>query len=258
MSQKTGETLNQSFVLLPWDSQHFGFAVARILPLELSESELRGVLSLAKANGVHLLYWGTAADSDVSHALLRTYSGLLVDEKATFQKTFFPKPHIYGEQPLSETCEIVEYTQSESTESLLSLAVQAGFHSRFKIDPHIHEKDFESLYHIWMKRSTAHELADVVFIAVDRSFHDQILGVITASVEQGIGSIGLIAVSPDCQGRGVGSSLMHTVHNWMQTHGINATKVTTQYRNEAARQLYTRLGYRLKALQHIYHFWVQD
>lgn len=249
--------LEQSLVSLPWDTQHFGVLVSRILPLELADSELRDVLSLAKAKGFELVYWTTPSDCNLSHDLLRQYSGLLVDKKVTFQKNLIHESTVDAGKSSSEMFEVVEYTQSQATEQLLSLAVKAGIHSRFNIDPNISEKQFEELYRIWMQRCTEHELAEVVFIAVEPSSKNHILGVITASVEQDIGRIGLICVSQTYQSMGVGSLLMNAVHRWMYAHDINVTTVVTQQGNDVACKFYAGLGYRLEVLQHIYHFWVQ-
>jgi dTDP-4-amino-4,6-dideoxy-D-galactose acyltransferase len=251
------EKLEKSVVPLPWDSQHFEIPIARIIPPELNDSELRSVLSFAKSEGFHLVYWATRQECALPPTLLMNFLGLLVDRKVTFQKKLMPDPISDSVEKLSSPLKVLEYTQSQATDLLLSLAVQSGIHSRFNVDPHIPKYKFESMFHIWMKRSVVHDLADVVFVAVHPSNIHQYLGVITASVEYGMGKIGLISVLPNYQGKGIGSLLMRAVHQWMHSHDINETVVVTQQDNIAACKLYARLGYRLESLQHFYHFWVQ-
>jgi len=253
MGLRGEEKLEKSVVPLPWDSQHFEIPIARIIPSELNDSELRDVLSFAKSKGFHLVYWATRPECDLPPTLLMKFFGLLVDRKVTFQKKLMPEPISDSVENLSSALKVVEYTQSQATELLLSLTVQSGLHSRFNVDPHIPKYKFESMFHIWMKRSVVHDLADVVFVAVHPSNIHQYLGVITASVEHGMGKIGLISVLPNYQGKGIGSLLMRAVHQWMHSHEIHDAVVVTQQDNIAACKLYARLGYRLESLHCVGH-----
>jgi dTDP-4-amino-4,6-dideoxy-D-galactose acyltransferase len=257
MGLKNNGNLEESIVSLRWDSQHFGIPIARIHAPELNDAELGNVLSLAKEKGFQLVCWATRPDCDLSPTLLRNFSGLLVDRKVTFQKTVTPESMAESVEKPHSSVQVVEYAQSPATEQLLVLAVQAGLHSRFNLDPNIPQDKFESMFHIWMKRSTVHDLANVVFLAIHPSNPHHYLGVITASVEQGMGKIGLISVLPNYKGKGIGALLMRAVHQWMHLYDINRTVVVTQHDNIAACKLYSRLGYRLESLQHFYHFWVQ-
>lgn len=258
MVRRREEPFKASVVPLLWDSKHFEIPIARIIPSELTDLELGNVLSLAKTEGFHLVYWATKPECDLPQTLLMNFSGLFVDRKVTFKKKLMPEP-IYDcfVESLRSPLRVVEYNQFPPTEHVLSLAVQSGIHSRFKVDPNIPKGKFESMYHIWMKRSVAHELADVVFIAQHPSNTHQCLGVITASLEHGIGKIGLMSVSRAYQGKGIGSLLMHAVHQWMHSHDIHEAVVVTQRDNLAGCKLYASLGYRLESLQHWYHFWPQ-
>ena len=244
-------------VPLHWDSQHFEISIVRTTSSELNDAELGDVLSCARANGADLVYCAIRPDRDLPPELLENFSGKLLDKKATFQRDFFSEPSSDWVEKTSHMFTVVEYEQSQATEQLLSLAVQSGIHSRFNRDPYIPKGKFESMYHIWMKRSTVHELADVVLVAVDPSNVHEYFGVITVSVRYGVGRIGLIGVLQDHLGRGVGTGLMHAMHQWMLSYDIKETVVVTQHDNIAACKLYARLGYRLASLQNIYHFWPQ-
>lgn len=257
LGQRGKGKVEKSVVPVPWDSHHFEIPIARIIPPELNDSELGAVLSFTKSEGFHLVYWANSAGCDLPSNFLKKFSGLLVDRKVTFHKKHMPELISDSVEKLNSRLKVVEYTQSLATEQLLSLAVQSGIHSRFNVDSYIPKKKFESMYHIWMKRSAVHDLADVVFVAMNPSNIHQYLGVITASVEHGVGQIGLISVLQPYQGQGIGSLLMHAVDEWMHAHDVNETVVVTQQDNIAACNLYARLGYRLESLKNFYHFWVQ-
>lgn len=250
------EKLEKSVVPLPWDSQHFGIPIARILPSDLQNSDLRNALSYAKSEGFHLVYWATSQKWELLSTLLMDFSGLLVDRKVTFQKKLMRSSIPDSGPNPSSSFKVVEYTQCQATELLLALAVQSGLHSRFNVDPHIPKYKFESMFHVWMERSVAHDLADVVFVAVHPANTHQYLGVITASVEHGVGKVGLLSVLPSYQGKGIGSLLMRAVHQWMYAHECSEMIVVTQQDNAAACKLYAQLDYRIQSLENFYHFWV--
>ncbi len=257
MKKVDRERLAHLVVPVPWDSQHFEIPIARITSPELNDSELEDVLSYAKSGGVHLVYWATGPKRNLSPSLLEKFSGLLADRKVTFTMKDIRKSSSCSVEKQNHVFEVAEYTQTFTTERLLSLAVEAGFLSRFNTDPFIGKDRFQSLFHVWMTRSVERELADIVFVALHPSHPHKYLGVITASVENGIGKIGLLSVATDYQGRGIGSLLMHDVHHWMSLHGIREVHVVTQEANLPACNLYVRNGYRLHLVQQFYHFWVQ-
>lgn len=242
---------------LPWDSQHFEIPIAQIIAPELNDAELWDILSYTKGKGYRLVYWATSPDRNVPTTLLRNFSGFLVDRKVNYRGELTVKSPSSQIKSPSGHLKVIEHPQSPANQQLLSLALLAGGYSRFHIDPHIPSEKLVSMYHIWINRSTLHELADVVFVVANYSNIHEYLGVVTASAKDGIGKIGLIAVQKESQGQGVGTLLIKTVHQWMVSQGMNISEVVTQRDNVPACKLYERSGYLLASLQHYYHFWVQ-
>jgi dTDP-4-amino-4,6-dideoxy-D-galactose acyltransferase len=259
----TGPALEQSrgreFVEpLAWDSQHFGFMVARVHGPSLGAVELDQSLSLARRDGVRLLYWAADANRDVSPQVLAAYHGVLVDRKATYSR-----PLARGDRRVdpSPCCAITTHRRAEPSAELNALALAAGEFSRFRRDPRIPAAAFRSLYQTWLLRSATGELADIVLIASagDRAGASAAplapLGFVTVSLSEGKGSIGLIAVAERARGRGIGSSLLKAAHCWLARHTATDVFVVTQLENQKACRLYERSGYRLLQVQHVYHFW---
>ncbi len=239
---------------LPWDSQHFGFPVARIKGPELAELELRESLHVARRRGVRLVYWAGSADRDIPGSLLDEFGGLLVDRKATFQKSLLSLD-LERDDPISRR--ITQYSGSEPGFALLRLAVAAGACSRFRRDPGIPRESFRRLFELWLIRSIHGELADLVLVAGGESALADPVGLITVSLAHGQGSIGLISVDESVRGRGIGKHLIHAAHRWLAGHGADRALVVTQLDNKAACALYERCGYRQAHLEHFYHFWPQ-
>ncbi len=59
----------------------------------------------------------------------------------------------------------------------------------------------------------------------------------------GRGYLQRLAVDPDVQGQGIGSSLVHDSLRWLHRKGVGMTLVNTQERNTRALSLYERLGF---------------
>lgn len=71
---------------------------------------------------------------------------------------------------------------------------------------------------------------------------DTLLGSVRARLEGGICHIGKLIVSPEHQGRGIGTALMHEIER--EYSQAQEYEVFTGMRSEANLRLYRRLGYR--------------
>jgi dTDP-4-amino-4,6-dideoxy-D-galactose acyltransferase len=235
---------------LLWDSDYFGFPVARIAPAELDDAALSAALRSAREQSVRLVYWATTPGRSVAAETLAEFGGMRVDQKATFARELQPE----GETGTA-SFEVVEYPKAPACLRLLALSVSAGQHSRFKTDPRITAEQHRGLYEMWMRRSTLRELASEVFVAVPREMSSEPIGVITISEAERVGSIGLIAVHESVRGQGVGTRLMRAAHEWMRTTGARRAEVVTQLANRGACRLYQSCGYQLQDVVDYYHFW---
>ena len=218
---------------------------------------LEGILSYAKKTGYSLIYWPTCPDRIIPLPLLQSFSGSLVDRKVTYQRELNSEFICDPFKNLNSTFKVMEYPKSPANQQLSALALLGGAKSRFHVDPNISREKFVSMYHIWINRSTLHEIADVVFVVTSSSNIHEYLGVVTWSGKNGMGKVGLIGVQKEVQGQGIGSLLMKTIHEWMLSNGINTSEVVTQRDNVQACKFYEKAGYLLKSIQHYYHFWVQ-
>jgi dTDP-4-amino-4,6-dideoxy-D-galactose acyltransferase len=236
---------------LDWDTEHFGFPVARI-DAAASDGELQSALTEARACGYRLVYWSASHDRQAPSWLLTDFDGQLADRKMTFAQSL----EAYEHAPIKSddvTIELIQ--QANPSAELVALAIAAGEYSRFALDPRLPHDKFESLYRIWIERSVSGEIAGAVLVACDSASPSLPAGMITVKVTSGVGNIGLVAVAASHRGRGVGSKLIAAAHRWMREHGAKKATVVTQGDNAPACRLYERAGYAVEHAENVYHFW---
>jgi len=253
-SHEHGDGPRYSLTTLVWDSEHFGFSIARLSGADLDDAELADALGEASRHGIRLVCWTTDARREVPEPLLRAFGGVLADHKATYLANDLPALADRGERGRIPF-RIIAVPRGDASPELLALAVAAGAFSRFRTDPSIPPDRFRSLYETWMHRSTRGELADSVLAAVPSVGEDREVGVVTVSTSEGLGRVGLIAVAEEVRGRRIGSLLMRAAHTWMVERGATRATVVTQLANAPACRLYERSGYHLASVVEHYHFW---
>lgn len=243
------------FSPLPWDSAFFGFPTARILPVSLDESGLRAALATIAGAKTELAYWNVAPEDAVSNRAATSCGGFLADIKTTYviEPPVFDTTRIRFTVAPFDTGFEKRYGKGtgKGTSALFSLAIEAGKHSRFHVDPEFPPVLFQALYQEWMRKSLTGEKADAV-LTVDEA--GKPIGMITVQDRDGTGNIGLVAVAPAHQGRGVGASLVQAALMWFVEKGCARVEVVTQELNRAACLLYECNGFRVTDRVHVWHF----
>jgi dTDP-4-amino-4,6-dideoxy-D-galactose acyltransferase len=239
--------MKNGYLHLGWDSEVFGFKVAKLTIAEYDESYLLSILKRLKENNYRLVYWhGRGAEEEI----LKMHGGNLVDEKVTYLKELKGKPII----DLGSLYSIAPYLLKEPEHALLKLAQESGAYSRFRLDPLFPFAAFEKLYNLWMIRSVRREIAYEVLVVKD--IHSALCGVVTLGEVSGKGNIGLLAVASRARGQGLGRLLITAAEGYFFKHGYTEVEVVTQKENSKACHLYESCGYKAKVVNNVYHFWL--
>lgn len=133
-------------------------------------------------------------------------------------------------------------------EDLLALAYTSGHDSRFLKDPFFGEKAFKKLYKRWIDNSL-NDSNTLVFVYVE---NNQLVGFVTCTQYAEHATIGLIAVSNNAQGKGIGGKLIDAVENQLQNDTL--LYVATQKTNVQACDFYERKGFTINSIKYIYHY----
>lgn len=229
---------------LPWDTACFGFPTAR-LRSGLDPEGLRKAVESLRAAGMELAYWTTLPEDKAGSAAATVLGGTCVDERVTY--ALEPIPAGDG-----KPTRVAEARGRGWDAALEELALHAGSHSRFRVDARFPPDRFQALYRQWMRKSLTGDRADAVLVIPgDEGPH----GFVTLSARAGEGSIGLIAVAPGLQGKGLGSELMRAASTWFRERNCARATVVTQAANAAACAMYERHGYGVARREIVFHFW---
>jgi dTDP-4-amino-4,6-dideoxy-D-galactose acyltransferase len=151
---------------------------------------------------------------------------------------------------------IEEYPSGSASATLLSLAVQSGVYSRYRVDLRFPPHVFQNLYQTWIDRSTRREIADIILTAINAE--EKIVGLLTLAIVEGEGQIGLLGVDETCRRVGIARQLMNAGHRWLVARAIENVSVVTQGDNREACAFYERCGYRVRDRKNVFHFWPQE
>jgi dTDP-4-amino-4,6-dideoxy-D-galactose acyltransferase len=228
---------------LKWDSDFFEKKVGRI---DFKKNDdVKMLLDDAKNADYQLIYILGGNDFYIDDGILKKFNGHLADRKILYQKEI---KNIKEPLPF-----VSEYKDKKTTPELVQLAFESGKYSRFKLDKNFREDDFYRMYKIWIENSVNHQIADNVFVAME---NNQIKGMVTLKINNDNGHIGLIAISPDTQGKGYGKALITACEKELFNKNISKLEAPTQSGNKQACMFYKKCGFKIHSVTNIYHFWL--
>jgi dTDP-4-amino-4,6-dideoxy-D-galactose acyltransferase len=245
-----GDRAMPSVQLLDWDSDFFGFRVAKIIPPRLTRAEIVDVLEQLRSDRITLAYWASDPEDDESRLAAETGGFFLADKKVTYIRdiTTLDISNLDCDEAIQE------YRETSLNADLVSLALQSGTYSRFRVDSKIPAHKFEQLYELWIEKSVNKTIAESVLI---KKLAGKIVGMVTVGVKNNCGDIGLIAVDESARGMKIGERLVHAALKWSVIKGHTTAQVVTQGVNEIACKLYEKCGYHVGKSENVYHVWLQ-
>ena len=233
-------------VLLAWDTAFFGRRIGRVLGDRFDADLARSVNAWARRNAIEALYFLARSDDPLTTTTAEAAGFRFVDIRLTFAL----------ERPTSSgpTRPDVRAARADDLAALQTLARVSHGDTRFFFDMAFARERAQALYAAWIKRAC--EDADgVVWVPVDAQ--DRPLGYLSCHYDaaEAAGEIGLVAIDPAAQGRGLGRALIDAGMIWFAEKGATRVTVVTQGRNRAAQRLYQRSGFLTDSLALWFHKW---
>jgi len=136
---------------------------------------------------------------------------------------------------------------------LEQLARTAHEDTRFFKDANFDRAKSADLYVLWIARDFREHK---VFVAASTDVSKSLAGYVSASAVSGQAArIGLVAVSPEERGRGLGKLLVQHALTWCRSRGAHCVRVATQGTNVAALRLYESCGFKAADVKVWFHLW---
>jgi dTDP-4-amino-4,6-dideoxy-D-galactose acyltransferase len=228
-----------------WDSDFFGFAVADIIGTGDTE-EITKVYSKLKRNKYKLAYWKVPHDDAILNASAEKLDIQLIDTRVTFIKDI-------NDAPLNSFLSIQKY-EGKINPKLISLALQSGEYSRFKIDQNFPAKTFEKLYTTWITKAVEEKYVKEIFVS---KHGEKLTGFVTVDqIHAERAEIDQIAVDKMYRGKSIGKELIHAAESWSYKNNYKQLQVATQKRNVSACKFYLACRFVIEKEENIYHLWL--
>lgn len=233
---------------LPWDTDFFGFRIARVKENYLTEQSVKDILEWIKNNSIDCLYFLAGFNDPKTTQLAHRHDFQLVDIRVTFECDL-------KKQSLEsiDNKVLIRSALSDDISALEAIARKSYDSTRFHFDQHFPKEKSDALYEIWIRRSCEGYDDRVLVVEVEK----QAAGYITLKLlGNGQGQIGLIGVSNEIRGQGIGKSLIYAAFDWCKRNEVDKMFVVTQGRNIIGQNLYQKCGFTTKTVQIWYHKWL--
>jgi dTDP-4-amino-4,6-dideoxy-D-galactose acyltransferase len=152
--------------------------------------------------------------------------------------------NVIGTKNASYEADARRYQQRVATPAdiplLRSVAASVFALSRFRV-PWYDPQDSGRFYALWVEKAVLGTFDHQCLLVMDSL--GQPAGFVTLrNLQDGSARIGLLAVFPAAQGKGIGLALMSAAKQWCHSLGLQRLWVATQMSNIAALRLYIRSG----------------
>lgn len=219
---------------LQWDSDFFNFSIGEIIDF----SDLRD------QHEFDLIYVKGSSDKSI---IIEDFSNEFSETKVVFSKKTASFPLVSDH--------IRSVNVDDSIKELYDLAYESGKFSRFKLDEKIGRYNFEKLYRTWVDNSINKQFADDLIVFKNNK---KIAGFATYKIDNKTATIGLIAVSSDYQGKGIGTKLLQHIENLLIKEKVEMLHIPTQLENKPACSFYSNQGYVITDKTYLKHYWKND
>ncbi len=238
--------------LLEWDSEHFGFPIARVNGDSLDHGTAEAIDDWCRDQGVRCLYFLAQADDAESARIAAERGYRVVDERVTIRHPL--------DQPCPEPEAVpggwrIRDATEDDLETLCDLAAHSHRATRFYFDGGFPAERCDELYREWVRRGLREE---------GRHLHvpereGEIGGyqVIRPPAAGGLGILDLLAIDDRHRGGGLGRLLLSDSVAWLGSRGAPAVRTFLQARNVASARLHERVGFLTERVEVWHHRWYE-
>mgnify|MGYP006195837233 CR=1 FL=1 len=227
--------------ILPWDSEFFGMKIGRVL--HPAAADVLAAAAWARAEGIRCLYALVDAGGTSARRALEDEGFRETDLRLTLDRDAAAAPEPPGHN--------IRPARAGDLPALEALARISHRNTRFYEDGRFDRARCDDLYAVWVRK--AFDSPDTSVLVPDAD--GRAAGYLTLEQGRPEARIGLVAVAPDQQGRGLGDALLVEAVRLARAAGSERIRVVTQGRNARAVRFYERGGFRARSREFWYHRW---
>jgi dTDP-4-amino-4,6-dideoxy-D-galactose acyltransferase len=229
---------------LDWDSKFFNRRIARLNATHLDDEIVRETMQWCRRECVECLYFLANPGNAQTIRLAEANGFQCVDVRVTYERAV-------PEGQKAERPAAVRLARETDMNTLKTIARGTHHDSRFYFDQHFDRAQCDLFYETWIENSFRGYAQEVLVAEHD----DLPVAYLSCHYKDRESQIGLVGVSADHQGKGLGSLLVQSFLAWSLAQGAARAKVVTQGRNVNAQRLYQKNGFVLVSQQVWYHRW---
>jgi len=235
---------------MPWDSNFFGHEIFMLNTKSYTQAIKEKINIATGRKKIDLIYF-LCPSSNVTSIDFALKDGFkCVDDRLTYlvKKFEFDESILDGNY-------CIKKSGHEDIARLEVIASQSKWTSRYFNDGNFSRDQLKDFYSAWVKKSVTGDLDDIVFHIEDAG---TIMGFVTIKKNgPNLGSIGLITVAEEAQGRGFGLKLAaYAVKTLLKDWGCAGVEVVTQKNNVPACRTYEKLGFKIFDNSTWMHKWI--
>ena len=236
-----------SCTILPWDSAHWGFTVAKIDGHRLTAETAKSSIAWCEQNHVRCLYFPADGGCEDTLRSASENGFRFVDVRVDMER---PSAALGSGDSGDVVCRSA--TQNDLA-AMEHLARSSHHDTRFFKDANFDRAKASELYALWIARDLSQHS---VLAAALSGQTEKVLGYLSVTESDADTSrIGLLAVSPEARGRGLARQLVQTALAWSQSRGMTKVRVATQGTNVPALRLYESCGFKVIDVKIWFHRW---
>ena len=235
---------------MAWDSNFFGQEIY-VLNTKSYTQAIKDKINIATSGKkIDLIYFLCPSShvTSIDFALKDGFES--VDDRLTY---LVKKFEFDGSTLDGNYC--IKKSDYEDIARLETIAAQSKWTTRYFNDGNFSRDRLQEFYSEWVKKSVTGDLDDMVFHIEDAG---TIVGFVTIKKNgPNLGSIGLITVAEEAQGRGFGLKLAaYAVNTLLKDLGCAGVEVVTQKNNVPACRTYEKLGFKVFDNSTWMHKWI--
>jgi len=245
-----GETSSELCTILEWDTRFWGFPIARLNASTLDDVVARDAASWCSRHGIRCLYFLAEGHCPQTLTLAHEHGFRFVDIRVELVMSL---PRTMQDDIAGNGITVRPAAKGDLA-MLRRLAAVSHYDARFFKDQRFDSGRAAELYAEWISRDLD---LHTVFVCESPGAAESPDGYISCQHDDQLreGRIGLLAVEPQHQGKGLGAALIVASLRSCAAAQLSAVRVVTQGTNVSAMRLYERCGFRTSSVNVWFHKW---